>query len=57
MLLNQIIIEAHITYNNEAEKCNAVYIGQTKRELRVRANEHLKCIQKKDKTKNGIADL
>lgn len=31
--------------------CDAIYIGQTTRELKVRASEHLKHIEKNDLTK------
>lgn len=39
-----------------ATNCNALYIGQTKRELMIRAKEHIRYVKKNEPHKSGIVE-
>lgn len=40
----------------ETENCDACYVGQTRRELKVRGNEHLKCYENNTPSRSAIAE-
>lgn len=43
-------------YMAKCEQCEVVYIGQTRRELKIRANEHIRCIKNNMPHNSAIAE-